>query len=241
VKGSTYNTRSISNVIEELEFVEREMPQIRSMMFQDDTLTNERAQELCEAKLRAGIKLPWSCYARANMSLDVLRLMKRAGCRNLHVGYESADPAILRRIKKGLTVERMTSFNTDAKKAGLRIHGDFALGFPGETPESALKTIQWACRLNPDTAQFQLMIPFPGTPFFKEMETEGWLNAEGQPDMPQFSNDQIRAMAKKGYRSFYLSPRYLAKCVHHPYEHLFGRLKTITRAVPAMFWKHWRN
>jgi radical SAM superfamily enzyme YgiQ (UPF0313 family) len=135
----------------------------------------------------------------------------------------------------------MTRFTGDAKKAGLRIHGDFAIGFPGERPESALKTIEWACELNPDTAQFQLMIPFPGTPFFEEMEREGWLNAEGQPDMPQFANEQIRAMAKKGYRSFYLSGRYLAKCVRHPYEHFFGRLKTIARAVPAMFWRHWQN
>lgn len=241
VKGSTYNTRSISNVIEELEFIEQEMPQIRSVMLQDDTLTEERAQEFSDAKIRAGIKLPWSCYARANIGLDVLRLMKVAGCRNLHVGYESGDPAILRRIKKGLSVARMTSFTRNAKRAGLRIHGDFAIGFPEETPESAQRTIDWACQLNPDTAQFQLMIPFPGTPFFEEMKREGWLNAEGQPDMPQFSNEEMRVMAKKGYRSFYLSRQYLWKCIRHPYEHFFGRLKTIIRAIPAMFWEHWQN
>ena len=241
VKGSTYNTRSISNVIEELEFIEREMPQIRSVMIQDDTFTEDRAQEFSQAKIRAGIRLPWSCYARANIGLDVLSLRKLAGGRNLHVRYESGDPAVLRRIKKGLSVARMTSFTRDAKKAGLRIHGDFAIGFPGETPENALKTIEWACRMNPDTAQFQLMIPFPGTPFFEEMKREGWLNAEGQPDMPQFGNEEMRVMAKKGYRSFYLSPQYLWKCIRHPYEHFFGRLKTIIRALPAMFWEHWQN
>jgi radical SAM superfamily enzyme YgiQ (UPF0313 family) len=228
-------------VIEELEFIEREMPHIRSVMIQDDTFTEDRSREFSEAKISAGIRLPWSCYARANIGLDVLRLMKLAGCRNLHVGFESADPRVLKRIKKGLSVARMTSFTKDAKKAGLRIHGDFAIGFPGETPENALKTIEWACRMNPDTAQFQLMIPFPGTPFFEEMVNKGWLNAEGQPDMPQFTNEEIRAMAKKGYRSFYLSPHYLAKCMRHPYEHFFGRLKTIVRAIPAMFWQHWRN
>ena len=215
------------------------MPQIRSVMIQDDTFTEERAWEFCEAKLRAGIKLPWSCYARANMSYEVLALMKRAGCRNLHVGYESADPQVLKRIKKGLIVERMTKFTEDAKRAGLRIHGDFAFGFPGETPEGALKTIEWACRLNPATAQFQLMIPFPGTPYHAEMQSNGWLNAEGQPDMPQFSNEQLRAMAKRGYRAFYLSPQYLWKCVRHPYDYFFGRLKTIGRAIPAMFWNKW--
>ncbi|MEW5717357.1 MAG: radical SAM protein [Chloroflexota bacterium] len=240
VKGMTYQTRSIANVIEEFRFIVKEMPQIRSVMIQDDTFTEDIAREFSEAKIAAGIKLPWSCYARANMSYDALALMKRAGCRNLHVGYESADPEVLKRIKKGLSVERMTKFTADAKRAGLRIHGDFALGFPGETPERARKTIEWACRMNPDTAQFQLMIPFPGTPFYDEMRAQGWLNAAGQPDMPQFTNAEIRAMAKRAYRAFYFSPQYLWKSVRHPYEHFFGRLKTISRAIPAMLWKEWQ-
>ncbi|MBI4594967.1 MAG: radical SAM protein [Candidatus Tectomicrobia bacterium] len=239
VTGRSYNVRTISNVIEEFQFIKLELPQVRSVMIQDDTFTEERAVEFCEAKLKSGIKLPWSCYARANMSYQSLVLMKRAGCRNLHVGYESADPEVLKRIRKGLTVEQMTKFTEDAKRAGLRIHGDFALGFPGETPQGARKTIAWACRLNPATAQFQLMIPFPGTPYYEEMISKGWLNSEGQPDMPEFSNEQLRAMAQQAYRAFYLSPRYLWKCICHPYDHFFGRLKTISRAIPAMFWKKW--
>lgn len=239
VQGATYNRRSIENVVEEFRFLETEMPEVRSVMIQDDTFTEEQANEFAEAKLAAGIKLPWSCYARGNMSYDVLALMRRSGCRNLHVGYESADPNVLKVIKKGVTVEMMTRFTEDAKRAGLRIHGDFAIGFPEETPEGARETIKWACRINPDTAQFQLMIPFPGTRYYDYMKERGWLNEEGQPDMPQFSNAEIRRMAKKAYRSFYISPRYAWKCIRHPYEHFFGRLKTIARAIPAMFWKRW--
>ncbi len=239
VKGMTYNVRSIKNVIAELCFIDQEMPQIRSVMIQDDTFTEERAREFCEAKLTAKLKIPWSCYARADMSYDVLILMKQAGCRNLHVGYESADPHVLKRIKKGLTVERMTQFTQDAKRAGLRIHGDFAFGFPGENVEKAERTLKWACSMNPHTAQFQLMIPFPGTPFYAEMHANGWLNEQGEPDMPQLTNAQIRGIAKKAYRAFYLSPQYAWKCLRHPYEHFFGRLKTISRAIPAMFWKKW--
>jgi radical SAM superfamily enzyme YgiQ (UPF0313 family) len=239
VKGMTYNMRSIPNVIEEFRAIATEMPEVRSVMIQDDTLTEDRAREFSEAKIRARLRLPWSCYARANMSYEVLAIMKRAGCRNLHVGFESADPEVLKRIKKGLSVERMTRFAEDAKRAGLRIHGDFAIGFPGETPEGARRTIEWACRMNPHTAQFQLMIPFPGTPYHAEMVAHGWLNERGEPDMPQFANEQIRAVAKEAYRKFYLSARHLWKCVCHPYEHFFGRLKTISRAIPAMFWRRW--
>ncbi len=239
IKGMTYNLRSIRNVIDELDFIEQEMPEIRSVMIQDDTFTEERAEEFCRLKIKEEIKLPWSCYARGNMNYDILKLMKQSGCRNLHVGYESADPAVLKTIKKGVTVEQMEKFTKDAKKAGLRIHGDFAIGFPGETPKTAKKTIDWAYKLNPHTVQFQLMIPFPGTPFYNQMKEKRWLNDKGQPDMPQFTNEQIRNMAKKGYRKCYLSSQYLWKCIFHPYEHFFSRFKTFSRAIPAMFWKKW--
>lgn len=239
IKGSTYNVRSIPNVIDEFKFIEREMPEIRSVMIQDDTFIESRAAQFCEAKIKAGIKIRWSCYARGDLGYDTLKLMKKAGCRNLHVGYESASPNVLRLIRKGLSVERMTQFTGDAKRSGLRIHGDFAMGFPGETVGDAEETIRWACKLNPDTAQFQIMIPFPGTPFYEHMKKNNWLNADGQPDMPQFTNDQIRMMAKKGYRKFYISLRHVWKCIRHPYDHFWCRLKTIKKAVPAMFWKRW--
>lgn len=240
IKGPVYATRSIENVIDEFRYIQTDLPQVRSVMLQDDTFTTERAMAFCEAKLKTNIKLPWSCYARANMPYEVLALMKQSGCRNLHVGYESADQDVLNRIKKGLTVERAEKFTRDAKRAGLRIHGDFALGFPGETLDAAQKTIDFAYRLNPHTAQFQIMIPFPGTPYFAEMKRNGWLNRDGQPDMPQFSNAQIRAMAKKAYRKFYISPKYIAKSLRHPHEYVLGRLKTISRAIPAILWKRWQ-
>ncbi len=84
------------------------------------------------------------------------------------------------------------------------------------------------------------MIPFPGTPFHDEMKERGWLNAHGQPDMPHLRNTRIRQLAKQAYRSFYLSPRYLWRCLCHPYDHVFTRLKTISRAIPALFWQRWR-
>lgn len=240
VKGSTYNLRSIEGVIEEFDFIGKEMPQVRSVMIQDDTFTEERAMEFSEAKIKSGNGLKWSCYARGGMGYDVLKTMKKAGCRNLHVGYESAASDILKSIKKGLSKEQMTAFTEAAKKAGLRIHGDFALGFPGETAETCMETIRWAKELNPHTAQFQLMIPFPGTPFYNLLKEKGWLTENGEPDYPDFSNEDIRLWAKKAYRRFYFSFQYLIKVLMHPYEHFWVRLETIGKAIPAMFWQKWR-
>lgn len=236
IKGPVYNCRSIDNVIEEIQFISREMPEIKSVMLQDDTFTEQRAQEFCEAKLKAGIKIPWSCYARGNMSSDVLKLMKKADCLNLHVGFESADKGILKGVKKGITRDRMTKFANDAKQAGVKIHGDFAIGFPGETMESVKKTIEWACEIRPHTVQFQLMIPFPGTPFYDELKEKGWLR-NGFPDYPEISSEQMETMSKKAYRKFYISLPYLKEMIRHPRELFFSRLKTYYRAIPSVFWK----
>ena len=238
IPGQVYNKRSVKNVVEEFEFIQKHIPRLRSVMIQDDTLSEDRAVELSEAFLKAGIALPWSCYARANLSYEALTLMKRAGCRNLHVGYETSSPQVIKNIKKGITVERMTRFSKDAKRAGLRIHADFVAGLDGETAESLERTIKWAKELDPDTAQFQLMIPFPGTPFHEKLQSRGWL-LNSEPDYPALSNEEMRKWAKRAYRKFYFSFRYLKRTLRHPYEYFFSRLDTISRAIPAMFWKRW--
>lgn len=238
IKGRTYNVRNVENVIDEFEFIEKQIPRIKSVMIQDDTLSVQRAQEFCEAKLKRGIGLKWSCYARGNIDYETLRLMKKAGCRNLHVGFESGDPIILKRIKKGITKERMTQFASDAKKAGLQIHGDFAIGFPGETETTIDKTVQWACQIRPHTAQFQLMIPFAGTPFYEELDENGWLK-DGSPNYPDMPKEELERLAKKAYRSFYISFHYFKRVLAHPDELFFSKIKTYLRAIPAVFWKKW--
>ena len=112
-------------------------------------------------------------------------------------GLRKHDPAVLKRIKKGISVERMTKFTADAKRKACGFTAISPLDFPAKPWRARKKTIEWACKMNPHMAQFQLMIPFPGTPFYDEMKQNGWLTESGEPDMPQFSNVQIRAMARR--------------------------------------------
>ncbi len=240
IKGPVYNTRSIENVLAEMEYIRKDIPEIRSVMIQDDTFTEERAATFSEAKIRAGNRLPWSCYLRANVSYETLRAMKGAQCRNVHVGFESASPEILRNIHKGITKERMTRFVEDAKKAGVRIHGDFAIGFPGETKATVEETVTWACQIRPHTAQFQLMIPFPGTPFKDELEKKGYLK-DSFPNYPELSAEQMEDLAKRAYKRFYMSPSFLLDVIRHPHEMFLSRLGTYMRAMPSIFWKRYQR
>lgn len=238
IKGGTYSIRSIDTVMDEFKFIEKYMPHVRSVMIQDDTFPDERAREFSMAKLKAGVKIPWSCYARGNLNFETLKVMKKANCRNLHVGFESADNQILKKIKKGVTKKRMTKFAEDAHRAGLRIHGDFAIGFPGESRESIEKTVQWACEIRPHTAQFQLMIPFPGTPFYEELKRNNCL-LNNAPHFPGLSRKEMENMAKKAYRRFYISFRFIWQVMKHPYDLFFSRIKTYKHAIASVFWKKW--
>ncbi|MBF0219413.1 MAG: radical SAM protein [Gammaproteobacteria bacterium] len=238
IKGHTYNLRSIENLVDEVAFIEKQMPQVKSLMIQDDTFPSGRAREFAEEKLRRNLKLPWSCYSRGNIDYEVLQLMKQSGCLNLHVGFESGNPEILKNIKKGVDRERMTRFAHDAKRAGVHLHGDFAIGFPGESAETIRQTIDWACEIRPDTAQFQLMIPFEGTPMYDELKAQGQLK-NGAPDFPELNWQEMEAWAKQAYREFYISWPYAKEVAMHPYDLGVKKFGTYISAVPSLFWKRW--
>ena len=238
IKGRVYQTRSFDSVMEEIIFVERHLPWFRSIMIQDDTFPAERAREFAQRKIEKGLNLSWSCYARGNIDKETLDIMARSNCRNLHVGFESGSGAILKNIKKGITKQRMTRFARDAKQAGLKIHGDFAIGFPGETRESIKSTIDWACSIRPYTAQFQLMIPFPGTPFYDQLRKEG-LMMNDAPNYPELSWDEMERWAKKAYIKFYLCLPFLRTALKHPRDLIFNKAKTYMNAIPSIFWRKW--
>lgn len=238
IKGSVYNQRSVDNVIEELKFIQSKLPQVKSVMIQDDTMFEGRASHLSRSIIKNKIKLPWSCYARANISYKTLKLMKKAGCLNLHVGFESADDKILKAVDKGLTFKQMEKFAYDVNRAGLCMHADFAFGFPGESRDSIRKTIDFAKQIKPDTAQFQLMIPFCGTKFYQDLQKNGNLK-NGEPNFDNLSSTEIRHMAKQAYKEFYFSWHYAKRILRNPKQHFINRLDTYRRAIPALFWKKW--
>ncbi|NUM88050.1 MAG: radical SAM protein [Bdellovibrionales bacterium] len=246
VPGSVYNLRSIEHFMGEFDYLREKLPEVRGVMIQDDMLTNSRAREISEALLRRGSTVAWSCYAKPNSKLtpETLRLMRKSGCLNLHVGFESGDDEILKNIDKGSTVEQAREFAAQAHEAGLRIHGDFALGHLGDTRATMDRTVRLAREINPHTAQFQIMIPFRGTRFWKQLEERRALNEAGEPSYEQSggaSAEEIRAAAKRAYREFYISLAHLRKVLAHPRDYLFNRLDQYARAIPAVFWRRWRK
>jgi radical SAM superfamily enzyme YgiQ (UPF0313 family) len=135
------------------------------------------------------------------------------------VGFESGDDQILLNIKKGLKTDMARRFSEDCRKLGIKIHGTFILGLPGETQETIEKTIRYSQEINPHTIQVSLAAPYPGTFLYKQAIENGWLEENKAVNLvskegvqlaaigyPHLSKEEIYAKLETFYKRFYFRP-----------------------------------
>ncbi len=225
VGGYRYRTRSIGHVIDEIQWARKAFPQVKEFFFDDDTLTDNlpRVQELAKELGRIGIR--WSCNAKANVPRETLKVMRDNGLRLLLVGYETGNQQILFNIKKGMRTEFARRFTKDCHELGIKIHGTFILGLPGETKETIEETIRFATEINPHTIQVSLAAPYPGTFLHRQAVENNWLdasNAELVDDYgvqiaplhyPHLSHSEIFDSVETFYRRFYFRSNKIAAIV----------------------------
>ncbi len=192
-------------------------PQVREFFFDDDTFTDDlpRAEEIARRLGKLGLN--WSCNAKANVPRKTLEIMKDNGLRLLLVGYESGDDQILINIKKGVRLDIAREFSRNCRDLGIKIHGTFILGLPGETPQTIQKSIQFACDIEPETIQVSLAAPYPGTELYRQAQEQmGQIQTELVTQWnPDVVDETIRAAIHRylqfGQRSFiqefYFRPR----------------------------------
>lgn len=224
VTGRAWRTRSVGDVVDEMEYVVREFSPLGEIMFEDDTFTSgkERTTLFCEEILRRGLRVRWSCNARPDLDEPAMKLMRRAGCRSLLVGFESGSQALLDKMDKGTSLAKFRQFMADSKKAGLLVNGAFLVGMPGETKETMEMTLRMAKSLNSDVAQFFPVMVYPGTSIYDKYLADGYITSrnyrdylteEGQHrcivNLPNISAAEMVEFCDRCRREFYLRPRYL--------------------------------
>jgi len=249
--GRKYRLRSAENVVEEFEYIVNNLPEVKEIGIEDDTLTADikRVHKICRLLIDKGIneKIKWYANVRVNLDLQTMKLMKEAGCRLVIPGYESGVQQLLDNAKKGITLEQSREFAKNAKKAGLLVHGCFIIGLPGETRETAMKTIEFAKKLDPDDAQFFPLIVYPGTEAYEWAEKnkyltttnfsrwntkEGW--HKSLVSTPQLTKDEIIELCNKARVEFYLRPKFILKTIKLMTTS-WGETKRIFKATPIFF------
>jgi hopanoid biosynthesis associated radical SAM protein HpnJ len=242
VGGHRYRVRSAENVIAEAKWIRDNMPDVKEIMFDDDTFTDSSNLPRVEAIARGmgALGITWSCNAKANVPYETLKVMKDNGLRLLLVGYESGDDQILLNIKKGLRIDIARRFTADCRRLGILIHGTFILGLPGETLETIQKTINFAKEINPHTIQVSLAAPYPGTTLYRQAVANGWLKENAAMNLvndkgvqlaaisyPHLSKEEIYHSMEVFYRRFYFRPGKICEIV----KEMLGSWDMMTRRL----------
>lgn len=231
--GHRMRYRSVANVADEFDYVSREMPEIKTAMLEDDTfiISKPRTLELAKELIRRGNKLPFDANCRADIGAEteLLSTLHKAGARLFCVGFESGDVEVINGMKKNNDDRRDAKYHEEAhrfvrrcQESGIMVHGCFMVGNLNETPASMEKTLTFAKKLQPDTAQFFPIMVYPGTTAYQEAKDRnyiqiedwgGWLTKDGLHNsvvnLPNITHQELVSFCDRARRSFYLNPSYL--------------------------------
>lgn len=151
---------------------------------------------------------------------ELLHLLKNAGCYQIALAPETGSEALLKAIKKGITLDESRLAFARARKAGLETTALFMIALPGETLETIEQTIRFAIELSPSYAKVCFATPLPNTELFDVLEAGGRIktydwskyafhNVSEVYEHPTLSWDQLRHSYDAFYRRFYLRPGYI--------------------------------
>jgi radical SAM superfamily enzyme YgiQ (UPF0313 family) len=216
-----YRRYSPELVVAEIERLQTEYG-IKEIQFWDDIffINKKWVESFCRLVQKKKLDLSWSGYARVDLvTPELLRMARDSGCWNIFYGFEAGTQDMLDFLDKEATLEDAVRASRWTKEAGIVSRGSFMLGLPNETPEIAEKTIDFAIKLDPDYANFNIFFPEPGTGLYNLAIKSGrllsryYLGRNVPVYLPEGyeSVEQLQAMQSKAFKRFYFRPSYLAK------------------------------
>ncbi|MEI6149881.1 MAG: radical SAM protein [bacterium] len=174
IYGERVRKRPMSEVMGEI----RSSP-ARLWMFADDNLFSDTVTgaEFCRSIRPLGIS--WACQTGLDIAGDpaFARLLAESGCRIVLCGFESLNSANLRQMGKGWTrthgeYEEQTAVLRDH---GIMVYGTFVFGYDEDTPDTIRAALEFSLRAKLFMANFNPLMPFPGTALYDRLRREGRL------------------------------------------------------------------
>lgn len=209
--------RSPKNVISEIKYLMKNFG-VKEICFEDDNLTMKRdhVEKICNLIIKNNLKITWTCPngIRADrVDEDLIRLMKKSGCYFFSYGIESANPKILRNIKKMETIDTINKSIDIAHKVGIETQGFFIFGLPGETKKTIEESIQFAKNSKLTRAHFMILDVLPGSELWVKLKgkfTPNWKkNSYKEPEwLPKgLSKKYLMEAQTRAIREFYFRPK----------------------------------
>jgi anaerobic magnesium-protoporphyrin IX monomethyl ester cyclase len=248
--GRKYRMRNPKNVVDELEFLHKTYG-ANQFTFYDDAFTVDqyRTAEICKEIKNRKLQIKWDCETRVDMvTKELLLNMKEAGCIAVWFGVESGSQRVIDAMGKGFSLAQTMSAFKWAKEVGLMAIAGAILGFPGETKETALKTIKLVEKISPDDVGYYIATPYPGTPMYDLVKENGWLKitdfdkydtATPTFETPTLTMQELREIREQAFQRFYLRPTYVLHMFAKGGVYGFSSTRTafahLLRAVKSKF------
>ncbi len=134
------------------------------------TANKKRVLEICDEIKKRTVSFTWSAFARVNtVDREIIEAMREAGCDSVSFGIESGNPEMLKRIKKGITLDQARKATQCCKDAGMITHASFMVGLPGESKKTMQDSSDFAEELD-IMYGYHFLAPFPGTTVRERIE-----------------------------------------------------------------------
>jgi len=261
--AARYRRRPLDHVVDEMELLADKYG-AKQIQFWDPIfpLGERHSLEFCKKLIDRGLhrKIVWNCTTRPDtLTEEAVKWMARSGCKGVGFGIESGVPELLARVNKRLSPEKVRTACRLARKHGMVVMSGFILGFPGATAELSRATIDFAKSLDLHYAQFSLMIPYPGTPLYDELEKAGEINGAVKNDFIRYNQNigmtrlepvwipkgrtalELKKLQRRAYVEFYLRPKALWLLLPHLRPQLlFGMVRAFL-AVLGLFLERMRK
>ena len=215
---------------------------VRDIYIGDDNFccSRNRVLDICKILIYRNIDLVWSCASRVdNVDSELLERMKQAGCWQIAFGIESGSQETLDKIRKGTTLDTIRATIQLASSYGLSTRGYFILGFPWESKQDVMKTIDFACSLPLDHAHFSYFTPYPGSELGQSLfpvASEAWGSFnQNKPIVcsPHLPAEKLVALYRYAFIRFYFRGNI--------YDRYMQRLEKAEVQTANFMVKGWKN
>lgn len=236
--GMKFRPRTPDKVVDEIEECYH-VYKVRELDFFDSSFTvqKKRVIEICrELESRKLPNIYWAIRSRVDLvDGEMLEALRAAGCKRIYYGIESADPDILKTLRKDVSLDKIRQVIAKTNKEGIDTFGYFMVGSPGETEQTIRASTKFAIELKLDYAQFSKVTPMPATELYRMLvEEKGrdyWKEYILDPSKEMFvprpgtalTEQEVQTLTRKAYIKFYFRLRYIIKALWRLKS--FGELK----------------
>lgn len=224
VAGKKIRKHSPDFIIKQIKYL-YDRHKIREFHIIDDNFTFDTiyAKDFLKKLINLNLDISWATPNGIRVdSIDeeLIKLMKESGLYLISLGIESGSDRILKLMKKNITVKKIRETVSLIHKFGIDIAGFFIIGFPGETKEDIMRTIDFSLDLGLIRANYFTFLPFPGTESYNELISSGEISKVNwdkfyfmsAPYVPKnLSRRQLKFLHRLAFLKFYSRPQIILK------------------------------